>query len=96
VSREAIGRVDLSGVDLVAISYLELSGSPAHLRFLVRRLRSKAPRARIVVGLWPEATGQGDADARAQIGADDYAGSLKQTLDTIAAPVPAHAAAAAA
>ncbi len=92
VSREGIARVDLSGVELVAISYLELTGSPANLRFLVRRLRAKAPRARIIVGLWPEAKGQSDAEARAQIGADDYAGSLKQTLEKIA--VPAHAAAA--
>ncbi len=83
VSREAIGRVDLSGVDTVAISYLELSGSPAHLRFLIRRLRAQAPRARIMVGLWPGAAGQSDAEARARIGADDYAGSLKATLEKI-------------
>ncbi len=95
VSREAIASLNLSGVDVVAISYLHLAGSPAHLRFLVRRLRAKAPHARVVVGLWPEdAKGQSDAQARAAIGADDYAVSLKETLAKIAAPARTHAAAA--
>ena len=93
VSREAIGRLDLSGIRTVAISYLDLSGSPAQLRYLVRRLRERAPGARIIVGLWPEdAKGQADAEARARIGADDYAQSLKQTLDKLGAPVAAAAA----
>ena len=95
VSREAIGSLDLSGVEVVAISYLHLAGSPAHLRFLVRRLRAKAPHARVVVALWPEdAEGSSDAQARAQIGADEYAVSLKETLAKIAAPAPARAVAA--
>ena len=37
-SRAAIGALDGSGVAMVCLSYLELVGSPSHLRYLVRRL----------------------------------------------------------
>ena len=38
---------------MVCISYLEISGSPAHLRYLLRRMRQRVPDAPILVGLWP-------------------------------------------
>jgi predicted PurR-regulated permease PerM len=51
-SRERIGQLDLRGVAVLALSYLELEGSTAHLRYLTRRLRHHAPDTPIVVGLW--------------------------------------------
>ncbi|RZM31822.1 MAG: AI-2E family transporter, partial [Sphingomonas sp.] len=54
VSRDTIATLDVTGVDLIAVSYLEVTGSPAQLRYLVRRLRERAPAARIIVGLWPQ------------------------------------------
>ena len=54
VSRDAVQTLNLTGIDVIAISYLEVTGSPAQLRYLVRRLRARAPNARIVVGLWPQ------------------------------------------
>ena len=36
--------------------YTLLGGAPAHLRYLVRRLRQRAPHATLITGLW----GQGD------------------------------------
>ncbi len=76
-SRDAIGSLDLAGVDTVVISYLELSGSPADLRYLIKRLRQRAPAARVIVGLWPEGEAVlTDAGIQRAIGADLYAGSL--------------------
>jgi hypothetical protein len=81
-SRETIGRLETKGVRMVCISYLEISGSPPHLRYTTRRLRQKLPGSSILVGLWPEndtaLTNQG---MRAQIGADYYARSLREAVD---------------
>jgi predicted PurR-regulated permease PerM len=83
-SRDGIATLDLAGVTVCVVSYLELAGMPTRLRSLVARLRSRLPSARIVVGLWPE----GDAmlrDAKAQqpLGADAYVGSLRAAVDAV-------------
>ena len=84
VSREGIAQLELGGIDVIAISYLELAGSPAELRYLIRRLRQKAPGARIVVGLWPEGEAAlSDADIQRAIGADLYVGSLHAAVTAI-------------
>ncbi|HEX2135253.1 MAG TPA: AI-2E family transporter, partial [Microvirga sp.] len=45
VSRSAIMGLDVTDVQMVCISYLEISGAPAHLRYLLRRLRQRIPHA---------------------------------------------------
>ncbi|MBE7220738.1 MAG: AI-2E family transporter, partial [Caulobacteraceae bacterium] len=52
-SRQSVGELDVSGVAMVCISYLEISGSPSGLHYLVRRLRARLPEVKILVGLWP-------------------------------------------
>lgn len=85
VSREAIATLDLAGVDVIAISYLELTGSPAQLRYLVRRLRDRAPEAWIIVGLWPQGEAAlSDAAIQRALGADRYVGSLADAVTQIA------------
>jgi hypothetical protein len=65
----------------VCISYLEISGSPAHLRYLLRRLRQKLPKAPLLVGLWPrEEVILTDAALRSQVGADHYVVTLREAL----------------
>ncbi len=66
---------------MVCISYLEISGSPSGLHYLVRRLRARLPEARILVGLWP-ADGQEVDDERIRnvVGADVYASNLKDAV----------------
>ena len=97
VSRDRIGELDLSGVSVILLAYAELSQSPAHLRFLVKRLRQRAPHAKIVVGLWAkDEAALTDASIQQAIGADRYVGSLNEALEqalallttdcTIAAP----------
>jgi hypothetical protein len=81
VSRSAILGLDTAGVQMVCISYLEISGSPAHLRYLLRRLRQKLPHAPILVGLWPaEDAILTDEKLRSAIGADYYVTSLRQAV----------------
>ena len=81
-SRQSVGQLDVTGVAMVCISYLEISGSPSGLHYLVRRLRARLPQARILVGLWP-ADGQdvGDDRIRNVVGADVYASNLKEAVD---------------
>ena len=52
VSRERVAQLDVSGVLVITVSYLELAASPAHVRYLMQRLRHRAPQAALVVGLW--------------------------------------------
>jgi predicted PurR-regulated permease PerM len=81
-SRESIGRLEMKGVRMACISYFEISGSPPHLRYAIRRLRQKLPGSSILVGLWPENdTALTDQSMRAQIGADYYARSLQEAVD---------------
>jgi predicted PurR-regulated permease PerM len=51
LSTNNIFRLEAEGVALVCLSYLNAE-NPAHIRYAVRRLRRKIPRARIMVGLW--------------------------------------------
>ena len=87
VSRDAITDLDVAGVDAFVVSYLELAGTPTRLRSLVKRLRARAPGARIVVGLWPEGDATlSDAAARQVLGADARVGSLRAAIDAALAP----------
>jgi predicted PurR-regulated permease PerM/methylmalonyl-CoA mutase cobalamin-binding subunit len=88
VSRETIAALNVEAVDVIAISYLEVTGSPAKLRYLVRRLRERAPAARIIVGLWPQGEAAlSDVAIQRTLGADRYVGSLADAVEQIALPV---------
>ena len=81
VSRTTIATLDLDGVAVVLLSYLDLAGTPAHLRYLVRRIRQRAPAARIVVGIWPEGERVlSDPDLQRSVGADDHVGTLRDAV----------------
>jgi len=51
LSTNNIFRLETEGVALVCLSYLN-TANPAQIRYAVRRLRRKLPRALIMVGLW--------------------------------------------
>jgi predicted PurR-regulated permease PerM len=81
VSREMISQLDLSAVKVIIVSYLELIGAPAHLRYLLRRLRHRAPHAALVAGLWPQGeTVLNEAEAQKVLGADRYVSSMQEAL----------------
>jgi hypothetical protein len=82
-SREYIPALDVEGVAMVCISYLKISGSPAHLRYLVRRLRGRLPTGTpILVGLWPaEDEVLHDHALQGLVGADHYTTSLGEAVE---------------
>jgi hypothetical protein len=81
-----ISRLDVTGVQMVCLSYLEPGGF-THARFLVRRLRRKLPRAPIVVGFWTlsEEDAKRRRDAHQETGADAVVTSLRQAVDHVSA-----------
>lgn len=85
VSASNIGRLDVAGVQMVCLSYLE-PGDFTNARYLVRRLRRKLPGAPIVLGCW--VLSGDDAkhrDALGQTGADTLKTSLREVVDHVGA-----------
>jgi predicted PurR-regulated permease PerM len=81
VSRSNIIGLDVEGVAMVCISYLDISGNPAHLRYLLKRLRQRLPNAPILVGLWPADDAiLTDQELRAMVGADHYVTNLREAV----------------
>jgi hypothetical protein len=79
VSRQNVEGLDVNSVAMVCVSYLDISGNPAHLRYLLKRLRQRLPDAPLLVGLWPaEEAILTDPELRAMVGADYYATSLRE------------------
>jgi hypothetical protein len=80
LSTNNIFRLETEGVALVCLSYLNAS-NPAHIRYAVRRLRRKMPRARIMVGLW---NGKDSAERalvlRESSKADMFASTLREAI----------------
>ena len=92
VSRDNVERLDVEGVAMACVSYLDISGSPAHLRYLMQRLRQRLPHgAPILVGLWPSQDATlSDKQVQHSIGADYFTSSLADAVSSCA--VAAHAA----
>jgi predicted PurR-regulated permease PerM len=81
-SRAHIGSLDGEGVAMVCLCYLEIGGTPSHLRYMLRRLRQRMPNARLLVGLWPvEQAILTDDRLRAAVGADAYTSSLREAVE---------------
>jgi predicted PurR-regulated permease PerM len=82
VARSAIGALDPNTIAMVCVCYVEISGSPSHLRYLLRRLRQQLPDIPIMVGLW--SAGEQvlhDERLRRAIGADLTAASLTDAVN---------------
>jgi predicted PurR-regulated permease PerM len=81
-SRTHVGALGSEGVMMVCLCYLEISGTPSHLRYLLRRLRVRLPAARLLVGLWPtEQVILTDDRLRVALGADFYTCSLREAVE---------------
>jgi hypothetical protein len=80
-SASRIFELDPAGVAMVCVSCLG-SPSPVQLRYFVRRLRRRLPRAILLVGLWgPADDGGREKQITAMTGADRYARSLREALE---------------
>lgn len=71
---------------MACVSYLDISGSPAHLRYLLQQLRRRLPRgAPLLVGLWPtQDSTTKDKDVQRSIGADYFTSSLAEAVSSCA------------
>jgi len=86
VARGAIASLDVTGVAMVCVSYLEASGSPSNLRYLMRRLRARVPGVTVLVGLWQaDKVTLADERLRAAVGADHYVTTLRDAVEACVA-----------
>jgi predicted PurR-regulated permease PerM len=80
-ARGSIRSLDVTGIAMICLCYLEISGSPSHLRYLLRRLRARVPGVPVLVGIWPtDETLLNDDRLRAAIEADYFATSLQGAI----------------
>ena len=82
VSREGIDGLGVDGVAMACVSYLDLRGAPAHLRYLVQRLRRQLPPdSPVLVGLWPAGdAAMTDRNIQTTLGANYFTSSLEQAV----------------
>ena len=83
LSRGRLAELDPAATGMVCLCYVDVSASPTHLRFLLRRLRQQLASAAFVVGLWPSGRGGlEDGRLREAMSADDIAGSVTDLVAT--------------
>ncbi len=83
LARGRLAESDLANTAMVCLCYIDVSSSPTHLRFLLRRLRQQLPGATFVVGFWPASQDVfSDGRMREAIGADALAGSASEMVAT--------------
>ena len=86
-------RLEVSGVALVCLCYLD-AGSPAHMRYAVRRLRRKLPAATVLLGCLTGVAGSTAEQLREAAKADLMATNLRdvvrQCLDVARGPISDH------
>jgi hypothetical protein len=80
-SRAGIGRLETKDVAMVCVTYVELIGSPTHMRYLLRRIRQRFPLSPILVGFWePEDAALADQTAQGTTGRTEVASSLPEAV----------------
>jgi hypothetical protein len=77
-----IAGLDLSGVTLACVSSVDMK-TPAHIHFVARRLKSRAPRAKLLLGLWSAKDDRAGAELKDAVGADGYAFTFHQAAAII-------------
>ncbi|MEJ1160118.1 AI-2E family transporter [Prosthecomicrobium sp. N25] len=89
ISHDALGQIDLEGIDAVCLSYLH-PNPITYARYTCRRLRRRNPKCRLIVAAWNLASRPAADDLAANIGADAVVFSVAAALDHLA-PAPASA-----
>ena len=83
ISRATINTLEIGQIGAICISYCEATGSPAHLRFLLRRLRQRAPGAVVILALWRGEAATQDWDDDLLKTAQGAAGTLREVLNRL-------------
>ena len=80
-SRAGIASLDLTGVAMVCVAYLEVTGMPSNLRYLLARLRRRLPAGKLLVGMWAaDEPILRDPGLRAALGADICVSTLRDAV----------------
>ncbi|MGF7161248.1 putative PurR-regulated permease PerM/methylmalonyl-CoA mutase cobalamin-binding subunit [Rhodoligotrophos appendicifer] len=88
VSQDAINQLELTGVDVVCLSYLT-SRPQVFARYVCRRLKRRAPQLKIVVCFWnADSEAAVGEEAARKLGADALATTLNEAAQQIAAAAP--------
>jgi predicted PurR-regulated permease PerM len=77
-----IANLDLSGVAMMCVSSVDMK-IPAHIHFAARRLKSRAPHAKLLLGLWSAKDDKAGAELKDAVGADDFARTFHQAAAII-------------
>jgi hypothetical protein len=77
-----IVNLDLSGVALMCVSSVDMK-TPAHVHFAARRLKSRAPHAKLLLGLWSAKDDETGTELKDAVGADDFARTFHQAAAII-------------
>ena len=77
-------RIDVTDARLVCLSYFGSASKPAHVRFLIRRLKRLLPDAKFLAGFWMLGEGPEKVEEwRKSVGADFAATSLIQAASIV-------------
>ena len=93
LSTANVFRLETTGVAIVCLVYMDASG-PAHMRYSVRRLRRKLPKATIILGCWmkdmdPAALEKLRDGAKADLAAGSLGEALKVCIEATGLEGPA-------
>ena len=94
LSTNNVFRLETTGVAIVCLIYMD-AASPAHMRYSVRRLRRKLPKATIILGCWikemdPAALEQLREGAKADLAAASLGEAVKLCIEATGAKSQGH------
>ncbi len=73
--------IDLTGVQVVVLSYVSIGKGTVHIRSLIKRIRRANPDVMIVAGIWNNIDDDGASKEQLDIGADHTTNSLRTGLE---------------
>jgi predicted PurR-regulated permease PerM len=77
-----VAKLDLSSTALICLSSIDMK-TPAHVHYAARRLKSRAPHAKILLGVWSVADDKAFTDLKEAVNADYVARSFHQAAAVI-------------
>jgi hypothetical protein len=77
-----LAKLDLSGTALICLSSIDMK-TPAHIHYAARRLKNRAPHAKILLGVWSVADDKALTDLKEAVNADYIARTFHQAAVVI-------------
>jgi len=77
-----LAKLDLSDVALICLSSVDMK-TPAHIHYAARRLKSRAPHATLLLGVWAAKDDKALTDLKDAVDADYVTGSFQQAAAII-------------